>query len=528
MVDRLSSKSDHIFASICESNDLIGLILEVNGSIASADSEIDTMTDLINKNNLCLNEFEKLHEKSFFLDSNLHLNQMYTNETSLGNLRKEYSYLLSSFSHLNMRHLNPAPVVEPVDGEARTLKNVISISNLELKPIRCRNAKVTKQKSRYRLSAAYTLNPLRGNSSRNVLKSSHDTNYSSLMDSKGFDSSETSMDQLLSKSIHLDANNYTDDLENTPDILPKAERLLTFGALGPVDMNIVNLDELEEYDFNLSDMSPSSSEELDNFHKYLRQSRVDLRTAFPAPLQKSTSHESVFSDANIPTAPPTAKFHNPAIMLTSHAKESINQPTVEAIYSSSIKSGSFDVLPGLSNFREHSKRLLNEVRPMDIPESPTKHKPVTPRRNSNFTIFNLLNSPMGSPRGIRTLSAPAEDNRKGNKDLVSKSFASGFMSLVAKSVEQPKNVKSVHFSPPEKIKKLKKGIRDPIEVRNDVQSKRLPPNERKLHNGSHSSLTIGPDKRKIINHGESSIFKQPTVISLNQLRLQKALNELLF
>ncbi|SGZ57329.1 CIC11C00000000297 [Sungouiella intermedia] len=67
MVDSLSTKSDRIVSSICESNDLIGLILEVNGSIAAADSEIDTMTELINKNNICLNEFEKTPREILFL-----------------------------------------------------------------------------------------------------------------------------------------------------------------------------------------------------------------------------------------------------------------------------------------------------------------------------------------------------------------------------------------------------------------------------------------------------------------------------
>lgn len=526
MVDSLSIKSDHIVASICESNDLIGLILEVNGSIAAADSEIDTMTELINKNNICLNEFEKLHEKSFFLDSNLHLNQLYTNETSLGNLRKEYSYLLSSFSHHNVRHLHsPATVETPVDFKEKPLKNVISISNLELKPIRCRNAKVTKQKSRYRLSAAYTLNPLQENS-RNFLKSSQETNLSSLMENESFDSSKTSVSHDASKIGNLDTDNYTEALENTFEYLPKADRLLTFGGLDPVNPNYVNLDDLEEFDFNLSDISPTSSEELENFHKYLRESRVDLRTAFPVPLERGSSHDSVFSAVNMPPLP---KFHNPAVMLTSHAKETTNQPTVEAIYSSSSKSGSsFDVFPGTSNFREHSRRLLSEVQPVDIPESPTKHKPVTPGRKSNFTLFNLLNSPMESPSKNKISTEPLENPRRGSIDLMSKSLASGFMSFVAKSLDAPKTSKSVHFSPPEKLKKLKKGIRDPIEIRNEVHTKRLPPHERNLHNGSHSSLTIAPGKKKIVNHGESSIFKKPTVTSISQLRLREALNELLF
>lgn len=538
LVDGLSTKSDEMVSSICDSNTLIGLILELNGSIASADSEIDTMTEVINKNNICLNELEKLYEKSFFLESNLHLNQLYTNETSLDNLEKEYSYLLSSFGHHNVRHFAQEEVKPP--SENRELKNMLSISNLDLKPIRCRSSKVSKQKSRYRLSAAYTLNPLQENPVRNFSKSSHETEYSSLMEQISHNSSSTSMgnDDTVAHSMDTSPINmdHSDSLEDTFDNheTPKREnRLFTFGGMSPVNLNSVNLDELEEYEFDLSDTSPTSSnDDFDNFHKFLRQSRVDLQTAFPAPLKKAVSAESVFSAVQIPTQPPAPpKFHNPALMLTAHAKETINMPTVETIYSSSIKSNnSVDIPKSMANFREHSRRLLHEVL-ADIPESPTRHMPITPKRKSNFTLFNLLNSPMGSPSGFSQQSQtnPKEGARRGSIDMMSKSLASGFMNLVGSSqslkTDGPVTHKAVQFSPPEKIKKLKKGIRDPIEIRNELHNKRLPPHERNLQNGSHSSLTIGPGNRKIINHGESSIFKRPTVRRMSQQLLDEALSD---
>lgn len=548
LADSLSSKSDSMISSVFETNSLISLILELNGSIAAADSEIDSMTELINTNNVCLKELEKLYEKSFFLESNLHLNQSYTNETSLDNLNKEYSYVLSSFGHHNICQFAEAELKPPP--ENKVLKSMLSISNLDLKPIRCRNAKVSKRKSRYRLSAAYTLNPLQETPIRSFLKSSNETNSSSLMENASHNSSASSVvDEETARSFgvashatheqivqyELADDNLEDTFENeaSPE---KQDRLLTFGATSPVNLNSLDLDDLEEYDFDSSDSSPTSSDGVENFHKFLRQSRVDLRTAFPAPLQKSLSHDSVFSAVQIPTQPThPPKFHNPALMLTSHAKETINQPTVETIYSSSSsKLGtSFELPPVVSNFREHSKRLLHDTLAANICETPTKHKPITPKRKSNFTLFSLLNSPMGSPSGFSHMpkDIPTEGNgrRRGSIDFMSKSLASGIFNLVGTTknkVESPTGSrKAVHFSPPEKIKKLKKGIRDPIEIRNDIYHKRLPPSERHLHNGSHSSLIIGPGKQKIINHGETSIFKRPTVRRMSQHLLQDALNE---
>ncbi|QEL61583.1 hypothetical protein CJJ09_003730 [Candidozyma auris] len=103
MADAITSRSESIASSMDESNSLISRILQLNSRITSADAEIDYMTELLNKNNVCINEFEKLHEKSYFLDSNLHLNESFTNETTFLNLTKEYNYMLDTFRHHNER-----------------------------------------------------------------------------------------------------------------------------------------------------------------------------------------------------------------------------------------------------------------------------------------------------------------------------------------------------------------------------------------------------------------------------------------
>lgn len=507
LADSITARADHIVASVSESDMLIGRILGLSDSITAADSKIDSMTDLIGKNNIALDELEKLYEKSLLLEASLHSNESITNSTSLENLHSAYDHLLTSFGVRNRTLLQAEP---PAKQDNQELKTMLSISNLDLKPIRCRSAKVSKQKSRYRLSAAYTLNPLGAVPTRNVLESSARTETSSIMDANS--------DQ-----------NGTSDNASTVGSLPEQSRIseertfnlsdlpLLFKSTRPIDISAVDLDDLDlDFDSSIeSESSPSKNRDLDmfdNFHRFLRESRVDLRSAFPAPLQKSLSHESVFSAVQYPTQN-VHKFHNPADMITS--KQLITQPTMETIHSLS-----FDARKS-SNFMEHTKKLLHVEPP-----------PATPKKNSH-NLFTLLNSPLGSPRGL-TSTRPSTTSasttsalaRRGSIDLLSKSLTESFKNLVGSTpVQQPRIVTATKLSPPEKIKQMKKDISEPIAVKNEINSRRLPPSERKLRLGSHSSLTIGPNKTKIINHGETSVFKKPTIRRMSQAILHDALNE---
>lgn len=542
MVDSLTQRSDSIVGLISESNGLVSLILELNSTINAADSQIDTMTDLISKNNFCLNEFEKLFEKLFFLESNLHRSEAYTNEASLDALNREYDYLLATFSHHNGRHFAPKPE-EPKPEELKPLNHMLSLSNLNLKPLRCRSTKVSKQKSRYRLSAAYTLNPLA--ESRSVSKSSQET-YDSLMDQdRSYESEETSQGERMEKSrvedLGLDdsfalagSDSFAFAVSDKPDdTFGSLDKDHTFGSINsealsaPLFAEAVDVSDMDSFSDSSLELD-SPSKEVDNFHHFLRQSRVDLRTAFPM-LHKSRSHESVFSEQE--TLPPKFAFHNPADIL--HTQKGISQATVQPIYSSSFEKPPISPSlsqaslsqASLSHFKEHSSHFKEQSSKLLPEDSPTK--PCTPKK-TNFTLFSLLNSPLGSPR---------LGNATGRRSSVSKSLTASFMHLVGPSTQpglsgqdlgplRSPSCTSCRPSPPEKIKKLRKGLRDPIQIPNDISTKRLPPsiNDRQLRNGGHSSLTIS-NKKKVINHGEVSLFKKPPVRGMSLLLLRDALHE---
>lgn len=594
-VDTLTAQSDMIVSSVAESNMLISLILQVNSSIATVDSQIDSMTRLINKNNVCLNELEKLYEKSYYLETNLHTNETSISEASLDCLAKEYDYVLSSLNFGSMmvsplhtpRRVNLQPLVAnlmgnlqpavpmselqpqvPLQGahlqpcspaalqpsrlqtslqpvlssdlpltvegqHGQSLQNKLSISNLELKPLRCKHTRVLKQKSRYRLSAAYTLNPVQ--EVRNVLASSRETYESSLMDHL---SDNTSMVTEEGQTIGCDEKEThgSESGEGSAQNAIKGSQVDTSGAKSPsgfgaLDVRNFDLALLEDYNVTLltspgsltsldnSAGSPPRLDEIDNFHRYLRQSRVDLQAAIQyLPLLRSRSHESIFIDSSHPeepcAEPPLAppRFHNPTDRIVAAASKGapVLPPTVETVYLSS-----FDQTPSLGesappDFKTLSRKLLTPLQP-----------PVTPPKN-NFGLFGYLSSPTRS-------NCRENDERDRRGSDIGRSLALSFRSLVTiKSDALP--VPRVRHSPPEKIKQMRRGIRDPISCRNDSTSKRLPPQtmERQLRNGSHSSLTIGPNKTRIVNHGQELIFKKPTVRRMSLSLLREALNDSIF
>lgn len=628
-VDTLTARSDRIASSVAEANMLISLILHVNSSIASADGQIDSMTSLINKSNICLNELEKLYEKSYYLESNLHVNEAYISEASLDSLAKEYEYVLTSLSFGGnglQNLLQPMPPLPQMSD--RALKNKLSLLNLELKPIRCKQSRVQKQKSRYRLSAAYTLNPVQ--EVRNVLHSSRDTYESSVMDHASDAETETSMEEESEKKENRgysaresqpryfeDEHTHTLQLlqrrdvdlqpeRNSPQVEANVhqEHLLQHGDMqqhrlqlplhhkqndmqlpsrqksqksplhahlqphepaahnnlrplhlhspdlrqldldmhephlppsplgfGSLDVRALDLDTLDDYDFSLlaspgSEDSPESVrsrkssrapkvDDIDNFHRYLRRSRIDLQAAIQRlPLERSRSHESVFLDAapiQRPTAESTPRFHNPTDrIVAAHKGAVILPPTVETVYLNSFEQPLAFRDPAHHDLKALSLKFLQ-------PEAP----PVTPKKN-NFTFFSYLNSP------ARTDPSPSKLDRarRGSVEVLGKSLASGFRSLVAPRSDALPAQRS-RSSPPEKIKQMRRDIREPISACSDTVCKRLPPQqtERQLKNGSHSSLTIGPNKTKIINHGQTLLFKKPTVRRMSLTLLREALND---
>lgn len=456
---------------------MISLLLEIHHSIDAADSEIDNYSQIISRNNSYLNEMQKLHEKTFFLESNLSTSDLYTSETSYSNLRKEYLYLWRSFGFDNLSFSIDDYETPPQQQEPSRLDHMLSILNFNLKPLRCRSIKVATKKSKYRITDVFNFNPLAPTlpvlptpaepSSSTVLEpgvvryvlNASSSDVSSLMDEGPNRNSIASvqsydMDQdgeVVGSSKHRNA------LENSP---LSANSFQPSFIIDSLDMN-----EMQHLDF-------------DNFHLLFRESRLGLQTMAPS-LKKSVSDELIFSGPLPFIVEQPKKFHNPIDIVSFQKREMLMQPTVEAIYSLP-----FDAQ---LSFKEHSKKLLTEEsNPAAFDIQSSKPMTLTPTRKPGYGLFRIMNSPLGSPRGFsdsplsQRLFAINKE-RNGSVDLINKSLATSFMNLVGTSPSPSVYVNHVNASksPPERIKKMRKDLREPISATNDLVSKRCPPLQRR-------------------------------------------------
>lgn len=306
----------------------------------------------------------------------------------------------------------------------------------------------------------------------------------------------------------------------------------TFFSKSPPTASL-NIDHNDEFDnisicSDLSYYSPAKQtptldvqEEFDNFDKYLRQSRIDLRNAFPDTITKASSHESIFqSEIEVLRTTKPYKFHNPAeSMMLGSSKVSVATVFYDNDHSTkSKKSVSFAET-------QDPKKFLSEVMLRNDhtskPSPPVMLPPESPNKFNNFSIFNFaMNSP-SKPKSI-----PSQE-RRNSMDHISNSLTDTFKNLVNTTTVTHKPKK---LSYPEKKKRelelklhpISNEVR-PITIKNEIHTKRLPIRIPR-NDGSSSQLTIGPNNTKIINHGERSAFKRPVMTSISRNSLRDALS----
>lgn len=198
-VNEIELRTNRLTSVVNDSNDLINSITTLNASTFEFDDTIDDIRLLMNKNNESISEFKNLHEKAFYLESNLLHNDEITNQQSFEHITHEYMHLMGQLlenDKYNTQDQTPTNTStreetqlkenlpqqshyfsdepqheeQPQEQEAffnhsnpPDLKKMISISNLKLKPMRCTSTTsptISKKKSRYRLSSIYNINPI--------------------------------------------------------------------------------------------------------------------------------------------------------------------------------------------------------------------------------------------------------------------------------------------------------------------------------------------------------------------------------
>ena len=93
-VNEIELRTNRLTSVVNDSNDLINSITTLNASTIEFDDTIDDIRLLMNKNNESITEFKNLHEKAFYLESNLLHNDEVTNQQSFEHITQEYMHIL--------------------------------------------------------------------------------------------------------------------------------------------------------------------------------------------------------------------------------------------------------------------------------------------------------------------------------------------------------------------------------------------------------------------------------------------------
>lgn len=611
-MDRLESKSNALLQTARDTSSLVHLASKLHNKIIHADETIGTLNHAISENYSCLHKLDQLHEKTFFLESSLPSNDTLTSETTWSNLNTEYKYILTQCKTLRANVSNKFEEEEEEEvgslhdynnnnnnnnntpKDFKSLKNSISVSDIRLKPIRCRSKKMYKKKSKYRISSIYNINPLAYSPVMEVPNSDIEK-YSPFPPQLGtFDDSEClgfknneeltvctspsrsmqffttprnrsnsvpethltypSRDSVSGLNIFnvdssMKSTNILNNFQEQDSDTLRLNRLKHFiscdrglnSVTGPsqlppsqlAPLSTVNSPEFSCQAFNktptftpvdgkndidnisiCSDLSYYSPEkydtklEEDDFEKYLRKSRIDLREVLPNLVKRSTSHESVLS--NHITVQEKHRFHNPIDNITLSSLMKVPAPTLQVsddyIYYRGTESSQKDVT------KDHNtKDLLNQVMLLQQPQIPPTDTILNINSSPKKVSFSLFN--FNSSSSAPNLSTPP----------TSISFSDSLMSFVHSTPEKKKKLKKPEPPQPEsrhvEISKTK-----PITIENTSHMRRIPPARSERTDGFHSKLTIGPNKTRILNHGELSYFRKPLVSKVSHNSLHEALS----
>lgn len=219
-MDHLDEKSTSLLQSARNTSSLVAEVTKLHSSIAAADSTIGLLNDSIASNYSYLHRIDQLHERSFFLESSLSTNDFVTNQNTWSNLYAEYKHILNHIEGPVVDISTPQTInTEEVSRDKidlaevpRLLSKIISVSDMQLKPIRCREKKMYKKKSKYRLSHIYNINPLASSPILEVPNSEEEIDASSSFDTQEDDEV---MIQIIDDSTVIQNDNDHNSNNNT-------------------------------------------------------------------------------------------------------------------------------------------------------------------------------------------------------------------------------------------------------------------------------------------------------------------------
>lgn len=502
-MERLETLSATLVEAAAHTAELAQQSTRLHLSLAAADAAIGTLSATVAANLDYLRRLGQLHERSFFLEASFAANDPVTNQTAWLSLHAEFEHL-DAFRHA------PTATLQP-----HTLSNSYSVSNIRLKPIRCREKKAYKKKLRYRLSQIYNINPLasspipetpgvdswsdagtlleqtqqtaplltlatspetsvatprvRSNSVPDLQREMFDNvdmmRSTNIMNRYHDESEESLRFKRLRHFVSINDGLHTRQPPPPREAIAADSSFIKTPVLTPIEsqpeFELLDIDQCSDFSY----YSPDKLEE-DNFEHYLRKSRLDLHHILPNVIKRSSSHDSIFACQQS-----SWKFHNPV-------DKCVAAPTIkvsdDSIYFQSARKESGE---GGGNKPAQTVRFLSDVILKDA---------ATPVRNAGFSLFDFAtNSPFTKP-SIQVAESPTRPAAR----------------TMATPTTRPM----------------------PIAIAPHNEAMRQPPVRKDRTDGTHSSLTIGPNKTRIFTHGEQSYFKRPLASKVSQNSLHEALN----
>ncbi|KAK6200018.1 uncharacterized protein RJT21DRAFT_38784 [Scheffersomyces amazonensis] len=201
LVNSLEHKSNQVFTTASQTSSLLNTF---SHSITQLNREVDDITHQMENNYTYVREFTNLYEKAFYLETSITSNDHLTNLATFDNLAQEYKFLLDKLSHnesISTINDTSTSTTSTTTTIVKPISNKISVSNLQLKPIRCNSKKVYKRKSKYRLSGIFNVNPVSistsNNNNNSTINSNNNTTSNTTTNSN---STSNSVPELVSSS----------------------------------------------------------------------------------------------------------------------------------------------------------------------------------------------------------------------------------------------------------------------------------------------------------------------------------------
>lgn len=338
IVENLERKTECILSTFQTTNDISNKLDHLNDQLSTFDIRINDTNNLIIKKFEFLNGYNDLLLRTNMFELNVHNNDPLTNQHILLNLDHEYQQLKAkygvedkqSFPSQKFQNVemfkDPVEIKSPMKSRSQKLRASLSISNLSLKPIKCKPNKVYKKKSHYKISNVFdkpVVSPIVEQQSTfdDSLENSKESDFS-IDFSEILDREKSIQAESLTESLTVEQNlqevhqTQLDDDFNTQNISHKSTQSIESNHFNSLSQQNLQNHHLHSIQTDLSHSNDSSNSLLDRLDSdtpdtFTSENAIDeIFDINSEPMIKSTNFEMDVFDDNESTILNESNFEN--------------------------------------------------------------------------------------------------------------------------------------------------------------------------------------------------------------------------